>query len=188
MILHRLGMLTLFSICCFTGYYLFDHYYDAVPSQVAPDAEKPLFTADNINTTQYDESGVRSYNLHSSHLEYYNKRDETHFTKPILWTFHQGKEKEWQVFSDAAVLRNKHMLFMSGNVKIYNLLPNAQISLITSDELTLDLSSRDFWSDKITEITGERLFSKGERITGNFGSHKVDMVDKVNSIYEVKNN
>lgn len=187
MILRRLGMLTLLGICCFASYYLFDRYYDTAPSQVTPDAEQPLFTADNINTTQYDEWGVRNYNLHSIHLEYYKKRDETHFSKPILWTFHQGKEKEWRVISDVAVLRKKHILTMSGNVKIYNLLSDAQITLITTDELILDLTTRDFWSDEITEIMGERTFSRGERVTGNFGSHQMDMIEKVNSIYEAKN-
>ncbi len=187
MILNRLGMLALFGICGFTSYYLFEHYYDAAPSQITPDAEKPLFTASDISTIQYDEWGVRSYNLQSVHLEYFKKRDETHFTKPILWTFYQGKEKEWQVISDIAVLHKKHILTMSGNVKIYNLLPDAQISLITTDELTLDLSTRDFWSDKTTEITGERSFSRGLRVTGNFGTHQMDMIEEVKSIYEAKN-
>ncbi len=187
MIPNRLGMLTLLGICCVSGYYLFEQYYTNTPAQVTPDAEKPLFTADNISTTQYNESGVRNYNLHSIHLEYYKNRDETHFTQPILWTFFQGKEKEWRVTSDFAVLSNKHILAMSGNVKIYNLFPDAQITLITTDELTLDLSTRDFWSNSITEITGVRTFSRGERVKGNFGSHQMKMIEKVKSIYEAKN-
>lgn len=186
--LQRLGMICILGICSITGIYLLERYWEKESVQISPNAEKPLFTANDVSTTQYNEAGIRNYRLNSKYLEYYKKIDETHFNEPILWTYYQGKDKEWRVTADFAVLRNKRILTMTGHVKIYNLLPDAQITLMTTDELTLDLTTRDFWSEQITEIFGIRTFSRSERVKGNFGSHQMDMIEKVKSTYEAKAN
>ncbi|MEI8611258.1 LPS export ABC transporter periplasmic protein LptC [Enterovibrio sp. Hal110] len=186
MMLQRLCIVALLGICSYAGYYLLGQHYLDTETQVTPDAEKPLFTGDDIKSTSYNEQGIRSYTLDSSHIEHYQKLDETHFNEPVLWTFSDGIAEEWRVSSNFAVLENGRYLVMTGRVRIFNLLPNAHIKVVTTDELTLDLTSRDFWSDKETEITGVGFQTHGQRVKGNFGSHQMELIEQVKSRYEQK--
>ncbi|OOE61132.1 LPS export ABC transporter periplasmic protein LptC [Salinivibrio sp. IB282] len=180
----RLGLLLLVVLCSVSGYYLLVQHGWQQVQQVTPDAEKPLFTGEAIQTVQYDADGVRSYTVHAKHLEHYAKIDETHFNEPVLWTYKAGTEEEWRVSADYAILSDDHLLTMTGNVRIFNLLPNAQIDSVATDSVTLNLTTRDFWSESPTTITGTRFQTKGKRVKGNFGNHQMELLDDVRGRYE----
>lgn len=186
MTLKPLGVLALLITCTYSTYYLLTQYYWQTETQVTPDAENPLFTAYQVKSTNYNASGIRSYVLDSIRLENYQELDETHFNEPVLWTYRDGTEKEWRISSDFAVLKNNRILTMTGRVKLVNLLPEAQIKIVNTDILTLDLITQDFWSNTQTDISGVAFQTQGERVKGNFGSHQMELVEKVNSIYETK--
>ncbi|WP_235610966.1 LPS export ABC transporter periplasmic protein LptC [Candidatus Enterovibrio altilux] len=166
------------------GYYLLNQHYFAIEVQVAPDTEKPLFTADNVKSTSYNEQGIRSHTLDANHIEHYQKLEKTHFNAPVLWTYNYDMAEEWRISSAFAVLENSRYLMMKENVRIFNLLPNAQIKVITTKALTLDLTSQDFWSETETKITGVGFQTRGQRIKGNFGSHQMELIEQVKSRYE----
>ncbi len=139
-----------------------------------------------MESTSYNAKGIRSYRLESEHIEHFQKIDETHFNEPVLWTYSDGKEEEWRVSSNFAVLEGNRTLVMTGKVRIFNLLPDAQIKVVTTEQLTLDLVTRDFWSDTETDITGVSLQTRGEKSKGNFGTHQMELIDQVKSRYEPK--
>lgn len=186
MILKRFCLLLLIGLCSYLGYYLFSQYYWKKDIQIAPNLEKPLFTAENVSSSSYSNEGIRSYKLNSIHLEYYEKLDETHFNEPILWTYKNGIAQEWQVSSNFAVLKGDNILNMIGQVKILNLLPDAQIKTVNTERLTLNLTTQDFWSETDTDILGVGFQSNGKRVKGNFGSHQMELIEQVNSKYEPK--
>lgn len=186
MMLKSFGIFALVSICGYLTYDVITQYYGQTDIQVSPDAEKPLFTASDVKSTKYNREGIRSYRLESVHLEHYQQLDETHFNEPVLWTYRNGVEQNWRIRSDFAVLENNRILKMTGHVKIFNLLPEAQIKIINTDKLTLDLVTQDFWSDTPTDITGVGFRTQGERAKGNFGSHQMELIEQVNSKYEAK--
>ena len=180
----RFGLFVLIVLCALSGYYLLVQHRWQQVQQVTPDAEKPLFTGEDIETVQYNADGVRSYTVQAEHLEHYAKIDETHFNEPVLWTYQDGQDEEWRVSANYAVLSDEHLLTMTGNVRIFNLLPNAQIDSVTTDSVTLNLTTRDFWSDSPTTITGTRFQTTGKRVKGNFGSHQMELLDDVKGRYE----
>lgn len=184
MIFKRLMMLILFFICGYSGYYLLIQKDSKEKQQVKSNTEKPLFTAEHVESTNYDEEGIRSYALESVYLEHYIDVDETHFNDPVLWTYRDGIAQEWRITSKFAVLKNSRMMTMTGDVKIFNLLPDTQIKTITTQELTLDLSTRDFWSKTKTNILGVGFTSEGKTMKGNFGSHQMELIKEVMSKYE----
>lgn len=186
MILQRLGIVALIAICSLAGYYLLDKHVWVNDVQVEPDAEKPLFTGEALLTTQYNAQGTRTYTIESEHLEHYQKIDETHFNEPVLWTYTNGKDEEWRISSNYAVLENKELLVMTGNVRIFNLLPDATIKHVVTETLTLDLKSRDFWSKTPTTITGVGFQTEGQRVNGNFGSHQMELMEEVKGRYETR--
>ncbi|WP_150138248.1 LPS export ABC transporter periplasmic protein LptC [Candidatus Enterovibrio escicola] len=183
MILRHLGRIALLVICGFTGHYLLSQYHLESETKVKLDAEEPLFTADNIKSTRYNEHGMRSYTLNSIHVKHYQKLDETHFHKPTLWTYNDSTVEEWRIHSDFAVLDSSNYLNMTGHVRIFNLLPNARMAIIKVDKLTLNLTTRDFWSETETEITGVGFQIRGQRAKGNFISHQMELTDQVKSKY-----
>lgn len=184
MIFKRLMMLILFFICAYSAYYLITQNDNQENKQRDRDTEIPLFTAETVESTNYNEDGIRSYALESVYLEHYIEIDETHFNEPVLWTYRDGVAQEWRITSDFAVLKGSRIMTMTGNVKIYNLLPDTQIKTITTQELTLDLSTRDFWSKTKTNILGVGFTSEGKTMKGNFGSHQMELIKEVKSKYE----
>lgn len=186
MMLKPFGILALLSICVYSAYYLLTQYYLQTDVQVKPSIERPLFTGTHVKSTNYNDQGIRSYELNSVHLEHYQQLDETHFSEPVLWTYREGIEQKWRVSSDFAVLKSNRILNMTGHVKIFNLLPDAQIKIINTEKLTLDLVTQDFWSNTPTDISGIGFRTQGERVKGNFGSHQMELIEQVNSTYETK--
>ncbi|OOF12481.1 LPS export ABC transporter periplasmic protein LptC [Salinivibrio sp. PR5] len=182
--MQRLSMLVLIVLCALTGYYLLSQHVWERAVQVEPDAEKPLFTGEQIKTVQYNADGIRSYTVDAEHLEHYANIDETHFNEPVLWTYHNGKDEEWRISANYAVLSDKHILTMTGKVRIFNLLPNAQIHSVATETVTLDLTTRDFWSDRPTTITGVGFQTEGQRVKGNFGNHQMELLNDVKGRYE----
>ncbi len=185
MSMQRLGLLTLIGICSYTGYYLLEkHYWIEENIQIQSDKTTPLFTAKNIFTHSFNDKGIREYQLFSDHIEYFSTIDETHFTQPILTTFKKGEEQEWKITSQHAVLKDKKELHMVGDVKIFNLLPNAQIKIVKTSKLILNLTNQDFWSDTHTQIKGTQSTSQGEQMKGNFAKLQIKLFGDVKSKHE----
>ena len=174
--------LLIFSAFC--GYYIFINIDWNKEQQVELSAERPLFTSRGIETTSYDQAGLRNYQLYSKYLEHFTSNDETHFDAPLLHTFKEGSIKEWRISSDEALLVSKHILVMTGNVEIHNLLPNAQLKTITTDRITLDLNSRDFWTDTEIHITGANFTTQGKSAKGNFDTQYMELMEQVKTVYE----
>ncbi|MGL4827124.1 MAG: LPS export ABC transporter periplasmic protein LptC [Vibrionaceae bacterium] len=188
MLLKKLGYLALLGICGYSGYYLASTYQQPTPKQVAPDLEKPFFTAANVRAINYSQAGTRLHTLEAPFLEHYQARNETHFNEPLLHTFTQDQQKEWQVSSNFATLQGTNTLVMVGNVTMINLLPNAQIQTVTTDEITVDLNTRDFLSNSATKIIGHGFSSHANSAKGNFGSHNLQLTQQVQTIYDPKIN
>ncbi len=187
MTLQRLMTVLLLGICLAAGYYLYQKHWDD-GQQIEPDAESALFSAEGVTSTSYDEKGNRSYRLQSSNIEYFQQQDETHLHQPVLHTYTDGITPEWELRANSAVLEKNHLLIMSGNVTIMNLLESVQIKQIATEQLTLDLLSRDFWSNVTTYISGVNFETQGDWIKGNFGSHQMELLQQVKSKYEPENN
>ena len=153
MTLQRLLYALLLIICVWTGYYLLESNWQA-DIQIEPDAEKPLFTGSEVSNTAFTESGIRSYQIDSDHLEHFSKSGDTDFVKPVLWVYRNGENTEWRISSNTARLDKHQVLQMTGNVRIFNLLPESAIKVIQTDNLRLDLISKDFDTQDHVVITG----------------------------------
>ncbi|RXJ71922.1 LPS export ABC transporter periplasmic protein LptC [Veronia nyctiphanis] len=184
MTLQRFATLVLLVICSGLGYYLYNTHIAYQPQQVEPNAEKPLFAGEKVKSTSYDASGIRSYSIQSSSLEYYSKLGETHFNEPVLWTYKDGADEEWRISANFAVLKDKTLLEMTGRVRIFNLLPDAKIKVVSTESLTLDLAKQDFWTQDAIEIIGNGFQTEAASAKGNFGSYSIDLIGNVKSRYE----
>ncbi|KLV06185.1 hypothetical protein ABT56_09060 [Photobacterium aquae] len=183
MTLQRLLSALLLVVCAWTGYYLLDKHWEE-DVQVAPDAEKPLFTGNTVTNTSYNEAGLRSYQIDASYLEHFNQSGNTDFVDPVLWVYRDGDETEWRISADKARLDKDHVLQMTGHVRVFNLLPQSALKVIQTDNLRLDLISKDFDTPDPVKITGEHFENEGIGLKGNMDRSIATLLNNVKGRYE----
>ncbi|PSW04574.1 LPS export ABC transporter periplasmic protein LptC [Photobacterium lipolyticum] len=183
MTLKRLLYALLLIICAWTGYYLLEKNWQA-DIQVEPDTEKPLFTGSMVSNTAFTESGIRSYQIDSDHLEHFSKSGDTNFVKPVLWVYRNGENTEWRISSNTARLDKNQVLKMTGNVRIFNLLPESAIKVMQTDNLRLDLISKDFDTQDHVVITGSAFQNEGTGMKGNMDRSVATLLKNVKGRYE----
>ncbi|WP_120513418.1 LPS export ABC transporter periplasmic protein LptC [Photobacterium salinisoli] len=187
MTLNRLFCVVLVILCAWTGYYLLQKHWQQ-ETLTAPDNEKPIFTGTGVKNTSYNEAGIRSYRIESDTLEYYNLSGNTEFQQPVIWVYKEGTESEWRISANHATLDKEHILQMSGNVRIFNLLPDSAINAIKTDTLRLDLISKDFDTPDPVTITGSAFQNEGIGMKGNMERSVATLMNNVKGRYEALQN
>ncbi len=187
MTLKRLLYALLLLLCAWTGYYLLEKQWQE-DVQVEPDAEKPLFTGNAVVNTSFNESGLRSYQIDSEYLEHFSKSGDTDFVEPVLWVYRDGTETEWRISSNTARLDKNQVLQMTGNVRIFNLLPESAVKVIQTESLRLDLISKDFDTPDHVFITGASFQNEGTGMKGNMERSVATLLKNVKGRYEALQN
>lgn len=187
MTLQRLLCALLIVICAWFGYYLLEDRFKG-DVQVEPDAEKPLFTGSIVTNTAFNESGMRSYQIDSDYLEHFSVSGDTDFDKPVLWVYRDGDNTEWRISSNTATLDKDQVLQMTGNVRIFNLLPESIMKVMQTDTLRLDLITKDFDTADHVVITGTGFQNEGTGMNGNMDRSVATLLNNVKGRYEALQN
>lgn len=183
MSLSRIGYLIVLFVICWSAYYLFDKQqsYDI---QVEPDTELPMFSGQGLQNTSYSESGVRSYVITSTKLDHFAKSGDTLFNLPILKVYKKGETQEWEITADTGVLNKDHVLTLTTNVLVKNLLPDSGFDTMSTDTMSIQLDNRDFWADNQVTLIGPQFETIGQAVTGNFADNHATLYKHVQGRYE----
>ncbi|OCH25188.1 LPS export ABC transporter periplasmic protein LptC [Aliivibrio sp. 1S128] len=187
MTLKHFCMAILLVISSWSGYYLY-YEYSQNEQQITPDQQVPVFTGKNVSNNNYAENGVRNYQINAKALARFSQTGETNFTTPHLFVFKDGEIKEWEIISDLGVLDKKHILYLNGNVIVKNLLPDAAFETMTTDSLTIDLSTKDFMTEDVVNLVGPTFETTGVGMKGNFSTQQATLLKNVQGIYEAFTN
>ena len=187
MTLKHLFMAILLMISSWSGYYLY-YEYAQNDLQISVDQQVPVFTGRNTSNNNYDENGIRNYQINAKALERFAQTGETNFTTPHLFVFKNGKIKEWEIISDVGALNKKHILYLSGNVIVKNLLPEAAFETMTTDSLTIELTTKDFMTEDVVNLVGPTFETTGVGMKGNFTVQQATLLENVQGIYEAFTN
>lgn len=179
------GLLAIF--CAWLGYYQLDRHWHQ-SAQIQPDNEKPIFIGNKISNTTFDLDGLRSYQIDSEHLEYFENAGYTDFVKPVLWVFQDGENTEWRISANSAVLNKKNELNLTGNVRMFNLLPNSDIKVIKTNNLHLNIETQAFHTQDHVTITGPAFINEGDGMAGNMKQKVAKLLKNVKSRYEPAKN
>lgn len=183
----RLLYVLLVIFCAWLGYNQLEQQWQK-DHQVKPDDEKPMFIGNNISNTIFDISGIRSYQIDSDHLEYFENSGQTDFVNPVLWVFKEGKNAEWRISSNTATLDKNKILNLHGNVRMFNLLPDSDIQVIKTDNLQLNIETQDFNTQDHVMIVGPAFQNQGDGMTGNMKRKVAKLLKNVKSRYEPTEN
>lgn len=176
------GVLVLICLAC--GYYLWTHEDDTVIT-VNPSVEMPAFNGRNLKNVAYTDNGMRSYSISSSYLSHFAKSGETIFDYPVLRIFANGSIQEWEISANRAVLNKDEELVLQGNIIARNLLPDSGFDTLSTEQMSIQLDNRDFWTDTDILLLGPQFETQGAAMKGNFSNHLAELYKKVNSKYEI---
>lgn len=146
MSLPRIIYTLLIMIAAYATFYLYGTN-KVTTIQVTPDLELPALSGQNVDNTNYAESGIRSYRVTSRYLDHYAKSGDTIFEFPVLFIYREGELEEWQVTAERGVLDKDQVLTLYSNVVAKNLLPDASFDTMTAEKLFIQLDTRNFWAD-----------------------------------------
>lgn len=183
MSLSRLGYLILALILCGSAYYLLGQQQKET-IQVSPDIELPMFSGKALNNTSYNEEGVRSYVITSLDMEHFAKGGDTVFNNPVLNVYKDGSTLEWKIEAKKGVLNKEHVLVLSNDVLVKNLLPGSGFDTLSTDSMKIRLDNRDFWADNQVIIKGPQFNTIGQAMRGNFADHNATLYKSVQGRYE----
>ncbi len=77
---------------------------------------------------------------------------------------------------------------MTGNVRIFNLLPESAVKVIQTESLRLDLISKDFDTPDHVFITGASFQNEGTGMKGNMERSVATLLKNVKGRYEALQN
>ena len=183
MSLARIAYILLFFVATWSGYYLYDKEQE-FDIQVAPNQELPMFTGRNIENTSYTEQGLRSYIITSVYLENFAENGDIWFDLPVLKVYKDGTIQEWEITADRAKLDSDQILTLYDNVIANNMLDESGFDTMTTSELSIKLTNRDFWADNQVVLIGPQFETEGQAMKGNFADNNAVLYNYVQGRYE----
>lgn len=183
MSLSRIGYLILVFALCWSGYYYYERQQKQSP-KVSPDLEQPMFSGQTLTNTSYTDDGIRSYVITSNSLDHFAKSGDTVFEKPILKVYKDGLMQEWEITAATGVLDKNHILTLSTNVIVKNLLSDSGFDTLSTESMNIALDNRDFWADNQVIIKGPQFNTIGQAMRGNFADHNATLYKSVQGRYE----
>ncbi|OCQ52395.1 Lipopolysaccharide export system protein LptC [Photorhabdus australis subsp. thailandensis] len=152
----------------------------------APDNNQPTYQSQETITFVYDPTGKLTYKLVSDDVQNYAESKITWFTKPVLITYDSNAIATWTVRSNKAKLTNDKMLYLYGDVQVDSLTDTSQLQRITTENAVVNLVTQDVSSDDKVTLIGVGLKSVGMKMRGNLRNKTAELIEKVNTYYEIQ--
>lgn len=161
---------------------------DAAPES-AVNTQDPTYQSQHTVTVVYDPTGKLNYKLVSEEVKYYTTDLLTWFTNPVVTMYDpQTSVATWTIRSDRAKLTNDKMLYLYGHVQVDSLTPTtSQLQRIKTDNAQVNLVTQDVASDDEVYIYGTGFTSNGMKMRGNLRNKTAQLIEKVNTNYEIQN-
>ncbi len=183
MMIQRLFYAALIALCAWTGYTLLQNHWHKKNTETV-NLEQPVFSGNQVDNVSFNTKGLRSYQIQAQHLEHFAESGNTNFVKPVLWVYQAGKQAQWRVTADSAVLTESHILTLNGTVHAYSLAPHSMFKDIQTENLTLNLVNKNFSTPDEVVITGVNFTNQGKGIQGNMDKGEATLLNQVKGQYE----
>lgn len=143
------------------------------------------YTGRRMETTVYDLQGKPQYFAAADEIKRYENNERTEFFRPLLELFNkESSQKQWRVMADRAEITKEKMLYLRGNVKIESLDRSSHLQRIETDEIDVDLSTQDIFTESAVKSTGLGFTSSGIGLTGNLKKQVATLTKDVKTYIE----
>lgn len=158
-----------------------------MPAQVPVNTGEPTYQSEYTTTVLHNQTGGINYKLVANHVDYFAKEQITWFILPMVTMFDNNTVPTWTVKADQAKLTQKKMLYLYGHVQVNSLTDTSQITCITTDNAVINLVTQDISSDDKVTLYGTGFNSNGMKMRGNLCNKTAELIEKVQTSYEIQN-
>lgn len=167
------------------AYYLYqDNGFADLVNLIKKEGEAD-YSGRKMETTVYDEQGKPQYFAAADEIKRYDNSERTEFFKPLLELFNkENAQKQWRVTADRADITKDKMLYLRGNVKITSLDPSSHLQRIETDQIDVNLSTQDIFTESVVKSSGLGFTSSGTGLTGNLKKQVATLTKDVKTYIE----
>lgn len=138
-----------------------------------------------LSTTVYSLAGTKQYFAQADEIKRYETTEKTEFTKPLIELFaEENGSKQWKMSADFAQVSKEKMLHLTGNVKLNALDPSSRLQQISTDTLTVDLTTQDISTESKVVSVGSGFTTTGIGLKGNLKQQVATLQKEVKSYIE----
>lgn len=182
----RLNLVLLVIVAVLCGWYISQQESDAPHlSQLVKREGSPEYSGEKITTMIYDLKGKPQYFAEADEIKRFERSERTEFVRPLLNLFNaETAKKQWEITADYAEITKEKILNLQGNVKIKGLEPNARLSLIETESLSIDLATQDMSSNQQVKSVGMGFITTGTGLVGNLKKQIATLTQNVKTSIE----
>ncbi|WP_392566018.1 LPS export ABC transporter periplasmic protein LptC [Utexia brackfieldae] len=174
------GLLIILAVCVY-------YYFSPTQTQQMPStldiSQSPTYQSQAMVTTIYDPAGEVIYKITAQQVSHFADNGDTYFVQPDLTLYNQNKTLSWNIQAKEARLSKARVLYLNGEVKLINLVPNDQLERITTESAEVNLITQTVKSDDQVTIDGVGFYSTGQKLTGNLKTKTAKLLENVKTFY-----
>ena len=145
----------------------------------------PDYTGNRMSTSVFDLEGKPEYYAEAEEIKRYEESEKTEFTNPLVNLFDKLTAlKQWKLSADHAEINAERILTLSGNVTLQALEPTSKLQRIETDHLTVNLTTRDVFTDSEVKSQGLGFTTTGVGLKGNLKQQVATLLKDVKSYIE----
>jgi lipopolysaccharide export system protein LptC len=160
---------------------------DGESNTVPLNTQDPTYQSQHTVTIVYNPTGKLNYKLVAEDVKYFTAEQLSWFTQPVMTLFDENAVATWSVRADRAKLTNDRMLYLYGHVEVNSLTQTSQLEKIKTDNAIVNLITQDVSSDDEVTLFGAGFTSNGMKMRGNLRNKTAELIEKVNTYYEIQN-
>lgn len=165
----RLNIILLLIVAVLSGWYLSQYKSDRTDlAHLVKREGEAEYRGKRVETMVYDLNGKPQYFAQAQAINRYESTGRTEFVQPLLNLFDvETAQKQWQIRADYAELSKDKILVLTGNVRLENLLQDARLNLIETEQLHIDLTTQDIQTERAVKTIGMGFMTTGIGLVGN---------------------
>lgn len=145
----------------------------------------PDYTGNRMSTSVFDLEGKPEYYAEAEEIKHYEESEKTEFTNPLVNLFDKLTAlKQWKLSADHAEINAERILTLSGNVTLQALEPTSKLQRIETDHLSVNLTTRDVFTDSEVKSQGLGFTTTGVGLKGNLKQQVATLLKDVKSYIE----
>lgn len=182
----RLNIILLLIVAVLAGWYFSQQESkNSNLADLVKREDSPEYTGQKMETTVFDVKGKPQYFAQANEIKRYESTERTEFFKPLLNLFDaETALKQWKVTSDYAEVTKDKILNLKGNVKIQSLDQTSRLTSIETEQLSVNLTTQDIFTDSVVKSTGMGFTTTGTGLTGNLKKQVATLTKDVKTYIE----
>ncbi|MBM7072255.1 LPS export ABC transporter periplasmic protein LptC [Shewanella sp. 202IG2-18] len=155
--------------------------------QVTSKIELPDYTATQLDSVAYDEKGQLSSRVTAEHMEHYQDKDLTLFSKPVYLIYGDDIHSPWRITAEQGRLQKMlGKVYLDDSVELKAVNKQEPLQSVITKHLQMDLKTKTMQSDEMVYIKGNGFNSQGRGLYADFNQETVRLKSQVTGTYEIK--